>query len=68
MYDKGGKAERVGNCNTQSIFLNSVEESEIIKIVKNWKNKKSTGFDNIDMTIVKHVISHIVIEATQLYM
>ena len=28
--------------------------------MKNWKNKKSTGFDNIDMTIVKHVISHIV--------
>ena len=50
----------MGNCNTQSIFLSSVEESEIINIVKNWKNKKSTGFDNIDMTIVKQVISHIV--------
>ena len=50
----------LGNSNNQSIFLSSVEESEIIKIVKNWKNKKSTGFDNIDMTIVKQVISHIV--------
>ena len=30
----------LGNCNTQSIFLSSVEESEIINIVKNVKNKK----------------------------
>ena len=50
----------LGNSNNQNIFLSSVEESEIIEIVKNWKNKKSTGFDNIDMTIVKQVISHIV--------
>ena len=28
----------LGNCNTQTIFLSSVEESEIINIVKNWKN------------------------------
>ena len=49
----------LGNCNT-SIFLSSVEESEMINIVKNWKNKQSRGFDNIDMTIVKQVISHIV--------
>ena len=51
----------LGNRNNQCIFLSSVEESEIIEIVKNWKNKKSTGFDNIlDMTIVKQVIPHIV--------
>ena len=50
----------LGNRNNQSLFLSSVEESEIIEIVKNWKNKTSTGFDNIDMTIVKQVISHIV--------
>ena len=50
----------LGNSNNQSIFLSSVEESEIIEIVENWKNKKYTGFDNIDMTIVKQVISHIV--------
>ena len=29
----------LGNCNTQSIFISSVEESEIINIVKNWKIK-----------------------------
>ena len=50
----------LGNRNNQSIFLSSVQESEIIEIVKNWRRKKSTGFDNIDMTIVKQVISHIV--------
>ena len=50
----------LGNSNNQSICLSSVEESEIIEIVKNWKNKKSTGFDNINMTIVKQVISHVV--------
>ena len=32
----------IGNRNNQSIFLSSVEESEIINIVNNWKNKKST--------------------------
>ena len=30
----------LGNRNNQSIFLSSVDESEIINIVKNWKNKK----------------------------
>ena len=42
------------------MFLNGVEEKEITEIVKNCKNKKSTGNDNIDMSIIKHVISHIV--------
>ena len=42
------------------MFLNGVEEREIIEIVKNCKNKKSTGNDNINMSIIKHVISHIV--------
>ena len=50
----------INSLSTQNIFLSSVEESEIINIVKNWKHKKSTGFDNIDMIIVKQVISHIV--------
>ncbi len=40
--------------------LNGVEEREITEIVKNGKTKKSTGNDNIDMSIIKHVISHIV--------
>ena len=42
------------------MFLNGVEDREITEIVKNCKNKKSTGNDNIDMSIIKHVISHIV--------
>ena len=47
----------LGNRNNQSIFLSSVEESEIINIVK---LEFFTGFVNIDMTIVKQLISHIV--------
>ena len=35
--------------------------------MKNWKNKKSTGFDNIDMTIVKQVIYHIVKPLRNIY-
>ena len=42
------------------MFLISVEEREITEIVKNCKNKKSTDSDNIDMSIIKHVIPHIV--------
>ena len=40
--------------------LNGVEQREITEIVKNCKNKKSTDNDNIDMSIIKHVIPHIV--------
>ena len=40
------------------MFLNGVEEREITEIVKNCKNKKSTDNDNIDMSIIKHVIPH----------
>ena len=43
----------LGKCNSQSMFLTGVEENEIINMGGNWKNKKSTGFDNIDMIIVK---------------
>ena len=42
------------------MFLASVEESEVINIVRNCKNKKSTGYDGIDMTIIKQVIYHII--------
>ena len=46
--------------NPESMFLASVEESEVINIVRNCKNKKSTGYDGIDMTIIKQVIYHII--------
>ena len=40
------------------MFLNGVEEREITEIVKKCKHKKS--IDNIDMSIIKHFIPHIV--------
>ena len=53
-------ADYLGSYNRNTMFLNGVEEKEITEIVKNCKNKKSTGNDSIDMSIIKHVISHIV--------
>ena len=43
-----------------------MEESEVINIVGNCKNKKSTGYDGIDMTIIKQVIYHIIKPFTHL--
>ena len=37
------------------------EENEVTNIVRSCKNKKSTGYDNVDMVIVKKVISNIVV-------
>ena len=42
-------ADYLGSYNRNTMFLNGVEEKEITEIVKNFKNKKSTGNDNIDM-------------------
>ena len=53
-------ADYLESYNRNTMFLSGVEEREITEIVKNCKNKKSTGNDNIDMSIIKHVISHIV--------
>ena len=50
----------LGSYNRTTMFLNGVEESEITEIVKNCKIRKSTGNDNIDMSIIKHGIPHIV--------
>ena len=42
------------------MFLASVEESEVINVVRICKNKKSAGYDGIDMTIIMEVIYHII--------
>ena len=42
------------------MFLKDVTESEVNAIVSNYKYKKSTCSDNIDMSIIKKVIPHIV--------
>ena len=41
------------------MFLERVEEKEILDIVKNCKNKQSTDFNDIDMSLVKLVIEGI---------
>ena len=46
--------------NSSTMFLAGVEENEVTNIVKSCKNKKSIGYDNVDMVIVKKVISNIV--------
>ena len=42
-----------------TIFLNPIEEKEILDIVMNFKNGKSAGYDDISPTIVKSVIPFI---------
>ena len=48
------------------MFLAGVEENEVTNIVKSCKNKKSTGYGNVDMVIVKKVISNIVVPFTHI--
>ena len=50
--------------NSSTMFLAGVEENEVTNIVKSCKNKKSTGYGNVDMVIVKRVISNIVVPFT----
>ena len=47
------------NRNPCSMFLERVEEKEILDIVKNCKNKQSTDLNDIDMSLVKLVIEGI---------
>ena len=57
--DNANIYDYLSNRNCQSMFLESVSEKEIIDIVNSFKSKTSTGYDNIDMSIVKKNISHI---------
>ena len=38
------------NRKTASMFLKSISEGEVIKVVNSFKGKTSTGYDNIDMS------------------
>ena len=51
--------------NSSTMFLARVEENEVTNIVKSCKNK-STGYDNVDMVIVKKVISNFVVPFTHI--
>ena len=52
----------------KSMFLAGVDESEIVNVVRNCKNKKSTGYDNIiDMNTFKGILYHTVKPLTYTY-
>ena len=44
---------------TDSMFLFDTDELEITKIVRECKPKKSTGYDGINMNIIKSIIKSI---------
>ena len=39
------------------MFLEVINENEVISVIRNFKNKTYTGYNNTDMVIVKKVIS-----------
>ena len=55
------------NRNSTSMFLKSVSEGEVIKVVNSFKGKTSTGYDNIAMSILKKVINYIVQLLTKIF-
>ena len=42
------------------MFLNPVDDQEIIRTVQNCKNKMSTDYNDINMLMVKKIITQIV--------
>ena len=52
-------SDYLSNPCSSSIFFQPISESEIISIVDNLKNDTSSGFDNIDVKVVKKVIPFI---------
>ena len=44
----------------KSMFIRGTDGKEIIDIVKTFKNKKSTDWNGIDMSIVKNIIECVV--------
>ena len=50
-----------------SMYLYEVEEKEILIVANNFKSKKSTDYNNIDMCTVKWVIKEIVQPVTNIY-
>ncbi len=46
--------------NDYSMFIRGVDEKEILDIVNNCKNKYSTDCNDIDMSLIKSIIEHVV--------
>ena len=53
---KDDVSEKNIDINQNTIFLTKVEERELIDIVNKFKNKKSTDYHDIDMSLTKHLI------------
>ena len=66
-HDNSNITHYLANNNPKTMFLKDVTENEITDIVKNCKNKQSTGNDNIDMSINKKVIPHTVKPLIHIY-
>lgn len=45
------------------MFLGAMTESDVLEAVRKWKNKRSTDCNNIDMSLIKQVISLYIISA-----
>ena len=41
------------------MYINPVSDDEIVRVVSKFKNKKACGYDDINMLVVKRVISGI---------
>uniref|UniRef100_A0A8C6WF21 Reverse transcriptase domain-containing protein n=1 Tax=Neogobius melanostomus TaxID=47308 RepID=A0A8C6WF21_9GOBI len=59
-------ATKYKNINAHSFFLKATNENEVIKIVKAFKNKKSTDWNDFDMTMIKKVIQNISVPLTHI--
>lgn len=56
---QGEHMGKLGKINPFSMFLKEVEENEILDIVNKCKNKKSTDYNDIALSLVKQVIEGI---------
>lgn len=46
--------------NINTMFLGGVCDSDVLEVVRKFKNKKSTDYNNIDMALIKEVIHCII--------
>ena len=71
-------AQKIPTCNahysdflsnkvTNSLYLNPICNEEIISLVSKFHSKKSSGFDNISMQLIKKTISSIVKPLTNIF-
>ncbi|HAX73373.1 MAG TPA: hypothetical protein DCY20_07605 [Firmicutes bacterium] len=61
MQRNGDRVEEVNiSSNSYLIFIRGADEKEILDIVNNSKSKKSTDCNDIDMSLLKNIIEHIV--------